>query len=351
VFDALTGDQSAVARLRLCGRQNNGWLSPLVQLVDNAPVAERFDLPAVDDLALVLVTDGTTTIESRQGARWHRADYYPGRVGVTAPGRPTHLRWRGEDHYLTTHVFLPAGLLERTAVDLHGSAAAQVAWPDALAVDDPVLASVVGGLGDSALAGADPLYAETAGAYLAAHLLTRHGSLPAPRPVSGEDMRVRRAISFINDNHHLPLTLNDIAAAANLSPFHFLRVFKLATGQTPHRFLTTVRVSRARRYLERGDLSITEIAHLCGFASSSRLAIAFRRETGVSPSAYRTVRNKSSGEPQAAESIDGSCLLTSPACPQATSQWSWPARSTVETSDSTWTRENRCWTCCVSGSC
>ncbi len=150
-----------------------------------------------------------------------------------------------------------------------------------------MLAAVVGGLGESALAGADQLYAETAAAYLAAHLLTRHGSLPAPRPVSGEDMRVRNAISFINDNHHLPLALGDIAAVANLSPFHFLRVFKLATGQTPHRFLNTVRVNRARRYLERRDLSVTEIAHLCGFATPSRLATAFRQETGVSPSAYR----------------------------------------------------------------
>ncbi|HEY2697454.1 MAG TPA: AraC family transcriptional regulator [Pseudonocardiaceae bacterium] len=287
MFDALTSDQSGVARLRLCGRRDNGWLTPLVQLVDNAEVAEQFELPAVDDLVLVLVTEGRTTIESRQGAYWRRAEYGPRRIGMTAPGRPTHLRWRGDERTLTTHVFLPTSLLERTAVDLYGSAAAQLDWPDALAIDDPVLAAVVGGLGESALAGADPLYAETAAAYLAAHLLTRHGSIPAPRPLSGEDMRVRRAISFINDNHHLPLALNDIAAVANLSPFHFLRVFKLATGQTPHRFLNTVRVNRARRYLERGDLSVTEIAHLCGFTTPSRLATAFRQETGVSPSAYR----------------------------------------------------------------
>ncbi|HEV3357896.1 MAG TPA: AraC family transcriptional regulator [Pseudonocardiaceae bacterium] len=287
LFDALTDDQTALARLRLCGRRDNGWRSPLVQLVDNAEVADQFDLPPGPDLVLVLVTEGRTRIESRQGAHWRGADYHPGRIGMTAPGRPTHLRWRGEARTLTTHVFLPTSLLERTAVDLHGPAAAQLDWPDALAIDDPVLAAVVGGLGESALAGADQLYAETAAAYLAAHLLTRHGSLPAPRPVGGEDMRVRNAISFINDNHHLPLALGDIAAVANLSPFHFLRVFKLATGQTPHRFLNTVRVNRARRYLQRRDLSVTEIAYLCGFATPSRLATAFRQETGVSPSAYR----------------------------------------------------------------
>jgi AraC family transcriptional regulator len=285
LLDTSTDEQ--VARLRLCSRRDNGWLSPRVQLVDNAEVAEQYDLPAVDDLTLVLATEGMTNLESRHGARWRGAEFCPGLVGMTAPGRPAHLRWRGAERTLTTHVFLPMSLLERTAADLHGSAADQLDWPDALAVDDPVLAAVIGGLGEAALAGADQLYAETAAAYLAAHVLTRHGSLPTARPVSAEDLRVRKAISFINDNHHLPLSLGDIAAVANLSPFHFLRVFKLATGQTPHRFLNTVRLNRARRYLERDALSITEIAHLCGFGSSSRLATAFRQETGVSPSAYR----------------------------------------------------------------
>lgn len=287
MFEALTDEQSAVARLRRCGRRDNGWQSPLVQLVDNAEVAEEFVLPATNDLVLVLVTDGTTIIESRQGAQWLRAEYGPGRMGVTAPGTPTRLRWRGHEHTLTTHVFLPTSLLDRTAVDLYGRAADHVRWPDALVVDDPVLTAVVGGLGEAALAGADQLYAETAAAYLAAHLLTRHSAVPTRYARSGEDIRVRRATSFVNDNCHLPLTLHEIAAVANLSPFHFLRVFKMATGQTPHRFLNTVRVNRARRYLERGDLSITEIAHLCGFTTPSRLATAFRRETGLSPSAYR----------------------------------------------------------------
>jgi AraC family transcriptional regulator len=125
-------------------------------------------------------------------------------------------------------------------------------------------------------------------------------------------------VSYINDNHHQPLTLADIAAEANLSPFHFLRVFKQVTGQTPHRFLTTVRVTRARHYLDRADLSVTDIAQLCGFASSSQLATAFRRATGVSPSAYRTGRNKPRAEPQSAGSADGCRLIASPACPQTT---------------------------------
>lgn len=290
VFGALTFEQSDVARLRLCSWRDNGWTSLLVQLVDNAEVADEFVLPAIDQQALVLVTEGTKVIESRHGSRWLRAEYGPGQLGMTAPGHVTHLRWRGAERTRTTHVYLPAGLMDRTAAELYGRDAAVLPRPDTLGVRDSVLSAVVKGLGEAALAGADELYAERAAMFLAVHLLTRHGAVPSPRPVRAEDIRVGRAISFIRDNHHRPLTLTEIAAVAGLSTFHFLRVFKAATGQTPHRFLNSVRVAQARRHLERGALSVTEIAHLCGFATPSRLATAFRQETGLSPTAYRNSR-------------------------------------------------------------
>ncbi|HKN51479.1 MAG TPA: AraC family transcriptional regulator [Amycolatopsis sp.] len=290
MFGALAFRESPVARLRLCSWRDNGWRALLVRSFANAEVADELVLPATDEQALVLITEGTTAIESRHGSRWHRADYGPGRIGMTAPGTPTHIRWRGTEPTLTTHVFVPSRLIDRTAIELYGRGATQVNRPDALAVDDPVLAAVVRGLGEAALAGADELYAETAAAFLAAHLLTRHAEAPVPRPMRGEDIRVRRAISFIRDNYASPLTLTEIAAVAELSPFHFLRVFKQATGQTPYRFLSAVRLDRARRYLERDDLSVTEIAHLCGFGTPSRLATAFRQETGHSPTSYRNSR-------------------------------------------------------------
>lgn len=290
MFGALTFDRTPGARLRLCSWRDNGWTSLLVRLLDNAEVADDVVLPATEEQTLVLITEGRTTVESRQGTRWRRADYGPGSIGMTAPGNTTHLRWRGTERTLTTHVYLPAALLDRTAVELFGSDAPLARRPDTLEIADPVVEAVVNGLGAAALAGADELYAETAASFLAVHLLTRYGSAPAPRPLRSEDIRVRRAIAFIRDNHHRPLTLTEIAGIADLSTFHFLRLFKTATGQTPYRFLNGVRVDRARRYLERGDLSVTEIAHLCGFATPSRLTTAFRQATGLSPTAYRESR-------------------------------------------------------------
>lgn len=284
--EAVPFDPGAAARVRLCSRRDNGWSSVLVRLLDNAEVAE-LDLPPVDDQIVVLVGQGSTTIESRHGARWRRAGYGPGSIGLTAPGHPTRIRWRGTERTQTTHVHLPGTLVDRTALDLWGRDAGRLGRPDALAVEDPVLASVIGALRSAALAGADELYAESAAAFLAVHLLTRHAEAPPPREVGRDELRTRRAVQFIRDNHHLPLSLADMAAAAELSAFHFLRVFKTATGQTPYRFLTRVRVERACRHLERGELSVTEIAQACGFATPSRFASAFRAQIGQSPSAYR----------------------------------------------------------------
>lgn len=284
--EALTFDPGAAARVRLCSRRDNGWSGVLVRLLDNAEAAE-LDLPAVDDQIVVLVDQGSTAIESRHGATWRRADYGPGSIGLTAPGHPTRIRWRGAERTQTTHVHLPGALVDRTALDLWGRDAAGLGRPDALSVEDPVLASVIGALRSAALAGADELYAESAATFLAVHLLTRHAAAPAPREFGRDELRTRRAVRFIRDNHHLPLSLADMAAAAELSPFHFLRVFKTATGQTPYRYLTRIRVERACRHLERGELSVTEIAQACGFATPSRFASAFRAQIGQSPSAYR----------------------------------------------------------------
>jgi AraC family transcriptional regulator len=285
VSGALPFEPGAAARVRLCSRQDNGWSALVVLLLDNAETGE-LDVPPSADQAITLVTAGCTTIESRDGGRWQRATYGPGRMGLTAPGHPTHLRWRGAERHLTTHVYVPGSLVDQVALDLWGKDTARLGRPDALAVDDPVLAGVVRGVGEAALAGADELYAESAAAFLAVHLLTRHAAVP-PRLPNPAERRTRRAVRFIRENHHLPLTLAEMAAAAGLSPYHFLRVFKVATGQTPGRYLTGVRVDRARRQLERGDLSVTEIAQSCGFASPSRFAAAFREHTGRTPSQYR----------------------------------------------------------------
>ncbi|MCZ9336343.1 helix-turn-helix transcriptional regulator, partial [Streptomyces sp. TRM76130] len=74
-----------------------------------------------------------------------------------------------------------------------------------------------------------------------------------------------------------PLTVADLAAEARLSTYHFIRVFREATGETPHRYLTRLRVAQARRLLTDTGDSVDRIAARCGFSSAGSLSAAFLR--------------------------------------------------------------------------
>ena len=96
-----------------------------------------------------------------------------------------------------------------------------------------------------------------------------------------------RVKDYIDTHLDRDLTLADLANVAELSPSHFLKSFKEATGQTPHRYLTECRVARARKALETTDSSIAEIAYDAGFASQSHMTDVFRTHLNISPGRYR----------------------------------------------------------------
>lgn len=104
--------------------------------------------------------------------------------------------------------------------------------------------------------------------------------------------KLRRVIDFIEANLQESIGLDDLAQAAGLSANHFLRVFKLATGETPYHFLRARRLERARQLLADNAMPLAELALECGFANQAHFTAAFSRELGISPGRYRrAVRN------------------------------------------------------------
>ena len=99
--------------------------------------------------------------------------------------------------------------------------------------------------------------------------------------------RIYRAKDFISASYNQSLTLDEIAKVACLSPNHLLRTFKQVFQQTPHQFLTDLRLKEAKRLLEKADLSIINICQLIGFESHSSFSLLFRRHFGISPEKYR----------------------------------------------------------------
>src|SRR5512135_1908484 len=101
---------------------------------------------------------------------------------------------------------------------------------------------------------------------------------------------VTRAKEYIEQHWHENLSLSQIAAQVFLSPFHFQRVFKQETGETPKEYLTRIRLEGAVQHVRIDlDMSVYEVGVECGFSSPAVFSRAFRKRFGVSPSVFRTL--------------------------------------------------------------
>lgn len=112
-----------------------------------------------------------------------------------------------------------------------------------------------------------------------------------PETGTGEprQRRIQQAIALMEAKFASKLTRDDVARAANLSPFHFSRLFRRVMGLSPHEYLLQRRLCYARHLLTatRGDRSIAHVAAEAGFADQAHLTRQFRRVYGVTPGAFR----------------------------------------------------------------
>jgi len=118
--------------------------------------------------------------------------------------------------------------------------------------------------------------------------LSRPGAGPARLAAAGlQPARLARVRAFVEENLAEAFGLAGMAAAAGLSPFHFSRAFKAATGQTPRGYVAARRMDRAKELLAGTALPLAEIAQGCGFADQAHFTHHFRRQTGCTPGAWR----------------------------------------------------------------
>jgi AraC family transcriptional regulator len=101
------------------------------------------------------------------------------------------------------------------------------------------------------------------------------------------DDQLRRAIDYVHDHIGQKLDLDSISRAAGLSAFHFARLFKAATGDSPFQFVTRTRMARAKELLRKTRLPISQIAERVGYQHPSHFSGRFRSLLGRSPDAYR----------------------------------------------------------------
>ncbi|EWT02967.1 AraC family transcriptional regulator [Intrasporangium oryzae NRRL B-24470] len=100
-------------------------------------------------------------------------------------------------------------------------------------------------------------------------------------------VHLRRARDLADREYAEPLDLDRLAAAAGLSKYHFLRLFKVTYGVTPAEYVSRRRIERAQDLLRATNLTVTEVCHAVGFTSLGSFSSRFRAVVGESPSDFQ----------------------------------------------------------------
>jgi AraC family transcriptional regulator, transcriptional activator FtrA len=111
--------------------------------------------------------------------------------------------------------------------------------------------------------------------------------IEAPMPATSADGHFANTLDWLREHLDEPVTVQDLAARAAMSPRTFARRFLASTGVTPYQWLLTQRVQLAQRLLESSDLSIDAVAEASGFSTAPNLRKHFSRTVRNSPQAYR----------------------------------------------------------------
>ena len=96
-----------------------------------------------------------------------------------------------------------------------------------------------------------------------------------------------RARDLVDSRYDEPLDLDALARTAHVSPRHFSRSFRQTFGETPHQYLLSRRIERARYLLRTTDMQVADVCLAVGFKGVGSFTTTFRRHVGLSPTEYR----------------------------------------------------------------
>lgn len=223
-------------------------------------------------------------IERVVNGRLQQERFLNGNVGIYPARVSETLRWDKDAEFIL--LSLDPDLLNRTASESFDKDSVELVAH--LSTRDPLIQGMglalkveleSGGFGGR-------LYVESMANALSMHLLRHYWvwKQPVRNYTNGlPKFKLHQATDYINDNLEQDLTLAEIAAVVQISPFHFARMFKQSTGVAPHQYVVQCRVERAKQLLLQGKMAIADIAVEVGFANQSHLNRHFKRLVGVTP--------------------------------------------------------------------
>lgn len=217
-------------------------------------------------------------------------------LNIVVVGEQPHGLFRSDRPFTYLHVYVRQAMVEQLATASGALTAGRtVTLVDPMCAHDPFVESVCRQILREMTCGdkVSRVMLEALGRQLVGGLLRRHSNLAEttalpPYDVAGyRDRRLRYAIEYLEAHLADDLGPGRLAAVVGLSAAHLTTLFREGTGDPPYRWLMNRRFHRACELLGESALSVTAIAHQCGFASSQHLAVVMRRRLATTPTAYR----------------------------------------------------------------
>ncbi|MDJ0874652.1 MAG: AraC family transcriptional regulator [Desulfobacterales bacterium] len=256
-----------------------------LELMRATYVTQRFPRHSHDGFAVGVIEDGALGFYYR-GANVVAS---PGAINLANPDEPHTGHAADASGWTYRMYYMSPDLLQQVA-DLISDRPVGFPFFQEGVLHDPQLAGSLRGLhADWEEKRVGRLEAQSRFMEMLVRLIRRHADAPPrSRPVGCENGAVERAREYLEDCYGEDLSIQELAAVAGLSPYHFIRVFGRQTGLPPHTYLTQIRVRRVRAMLRDG-LSVAEAAYAAGFSDQSHLTRHFKRLTGITPGKYRRI--------------------------------------------------------------
>jgi AraC family transcriptional regulator len=199
-------------------------------------------------------------------------------------------RLRIRDHSERLVIALDRSFLQSTAQTVSGNGAAMLCGRYSAA--DNLMRELGNALLRDFRAGRIPAppYLESLAGVIAVHLATHHCVHRAPILGGLPRHKLERVLRFIHEHIEAAIHVNELAATAHMSAYHFARMFKEATGIPPHRYITLQRVDHAKQLLGDTDLPLVDVAAAVGFQTQGHFTSVFRKHAGVTPRTFRLAR-------------------------------------------------------------
>jgi AraC family transcriptional regulator len=267
-----------------------GWRSLYAAILEEAPFhATEAAIP--HPFLIYHLTRPTEVTRKLAGAAAEKTLIGPRRICLT-PAKAV-AQWQHNGHPEILQMYLRQSIFESVFGEMYGCDPAAAEMVPRFAMTDPLLEQLAVAIHAALRDGAaeDGLYIDTLAQMIAVHLARFHSTRSRPiRPSTPDGIpgwRMRRLISYIEENLEGDLSLEAMATEVEVSPLYLARAFKAAIGQSPHQYVLARRLERAKELLRNTDTPIVDVALDAGFSSQSHLSNWFVRLVGVSPAVYR----------------------------------------------------------------